>query len=645
MGEASVQPLPVVFGTAGHIDHGKSRLVEALTGVHPDRWQEEKERGITLDLGYAEIRYEDGIEIGFVDVPGHERLVRKMVAGATGMRGAMLVVAADDGIMPQTREHFEVLELLGVRRGLVALTKCDLAEDDWLDVVEADLREWLEGTTWRDAPILRVSAQEESGLEDLKHALRELALSVERPADGPEAFRLPVQRSFALHGAGTVATGVCASGRVEEGQTLEIQPAGARSRVRRVQVHGRDAPRSGSGLRTALNLPDVEPKRCGRGSVVAAPATVGVGSRIRILLKGLSGRAARLEQGMPVLILGGTAAIPGRLSLNAEGAPGEGEEVIAEVDCQEAVALVPGDRLLLRRPSPADNLAAARFLRFADRRLRRKDREEIADLKRFAAALDEPLELAAAAVETAGLQTVSPEEVALLLGWRLEACRGWLDEAVAANKIRLVGADRYVGASGAGELGERLNRIVDRWREQFPQRVAVELAWLRQQLGKQAAKTLEKMPTDALAALGLERRRGNTWGLLNAKPPEAVAALAEAVLPAIAAGALAPPSPAELACAHQAEEARVVDALDYLADKGSLIRPSSGIAFTRQAVEELRTAVVDGLERGDFSIPALRDRFSTSRKFLMPLLEHFDACGVTTRRGANRILNDPQAPL
>ncbi|MBL7009248.1 MAG: selenocysteine-specific translation elongation factor, partial [Planctomycetes bacterium] len=258
------QPLPVVVGTAGHIDHGKSALIAALTGTHPDRWDEEKRRGITLDLGYAQMAYPDGLEVGFVDVPGHERLVRKMVAGATGMGAALLVVACDDGVMPQTREHFEVLRMLGVDHGLVALSKCDLADAETRELVRADVEELVAGTPWEEHPMVAVSALRGEGLDELRAALRLVALAARREGDGHRAFRLPVQRAFALHGAGTVVTGVCAAGVLREGEQVEILPAGVRSRVRRVQVHGRDAGEARPGLRTALNLPDLEARQGGR---------------------------------------------------------------------------------------------------------------------------------------------------------------------------------------------------------------------------------------------------------------------------------------------------------------------------------------------------------------------------------------------
>ncbi|MHC4837837.1 MAG: GTP-binding protein, partial [Planctomycetota bacterium] len=222
---AERQPVPVVIGTAGHIDHGKSALVEALCGTHPDRWQEEQERGITLDLGYAQMGREDGLEVGFVDVPGHERLVRKMVAGATGMGAAILVVACDDGVMLQTREHFEVLDLLGVHRGLIALTKADLADEETRLLVAADVEELVAGTAWETAPVHEVSAHSGEGLEELREAVFALAVEAQSDDDPRLAFRLPVQRAFALPGAGTIATGVCAGGHLVAGEEVELLPA------------------------------------------------------------------------------------------------------------------------------------------------------------------------------------------------------------------------------------------------------------------------------------------------------------------------------------------------------------------------------------------------------------------------------------
>ena len=333
---AEARPLPIVIGTAGHIDHGKSSLISALTGTNPDRLPEEQERGITLDLGYAQLGFEDGLEIGFVDVPGHERLVRNMVAGATGMGAAMLVVACDDAVMLQTREHFEVLRLLGVDHGLVVLTKADVADEDMREMARADVDDLVRGTPWEDAEAHFVSSHTGEGIPELKLALRELALRARRETDARHAFFLPLQRSFAIPGSGTVATGVTASGIVRAGDEVVLLPSGKRSRVRRVQVHGRETEVGGAGLRTALNLPDLETEDCVRGTVLAAPGTVEAGTVARVIVRFLP-NAPEVEHADTVQVLAHTAAVEARVFFAAaEDAPGlADDERFADLELNE----------------------------------------------------------------------------------------------------------------------------------------------------------------------------------------------------------------------------------------------------------------------------------------------------------------------
>ena len=638
----SLRPLPVVVGTAGHIDHGKSALIEALTGQHPDRWREEKERGITLDLGYAQLAWPDGLEIGFVDVPGHERLVRKMVAGATGMGAALLVVACDDGVMPQTREHFEVLRLLGVDHGVIVLSKADLADAEVRELVRAEVEALVQGTPWEEAPVVAVSSHTGEGLEELRKALRRTALAAGGPEDPLHAFRLPVQRAFALHGAGTVVTGVVASGEIREGEEVEVLPAGRRSRVRRVQVHGRESPVGRAGLRTALNLPGIEPAEAPRGSVVAAPGTLACGRRVRLLVESLPGAPA-LEHDSRVQLLAGTVALPGRLFLPRRAEPGEG--VVAEMELDAPAALVPGERVLLRRPSPGANLAAGRFLEFYERRLRKRDAARREGLLRFAAAFEDPPALAARWLELQGGER-SSRDLARALGWRPEAAQGALEEAGLRGEVRATGPERWLGMGRAGDLEREVLAVIAAWRRRHPWRGRIPLLELRRGLGPERARILEGLDEASLAALGLRRRKGPEWELTESAVPEALEALAEGVLGILREAGLRPPEPGEIAAALGEDPEAVGRALELLCDRGRAVRPGGeGRAFALEAVEALRAEVVEQLRNGRLDIPSLRDRFATTRKYLMPLLEYLDERGVTTRSGPNRILRDAGAAL
>jgi selenocysteine-specific elongation factor len=641
---SAAHPVPVVLGTAGHIDHGKSALIEALCGDHPDRWQEERERGITLDLGYAQMTYPDGLEIGFVDVPGHEKLVRKMVAGATGMGAAMLVVACDDGVMPQTREHFEVLQLLDMQYGIVVLTKADLADEETLELVRADVEDLLMDTTWQEVPVVAVSAHAGTGMDELKTAVRELATQAQIVSgDSPYAFRLPVQRAFALHGAGTVVTGVCASGTLQEGENVEVQPGARSSRVRRVHVHGRETGVAHPGLRTALNLPDVEPKNCRRGAVIAAPGSVQSGRLLRVAFRFLA-NAPRPKHASEVLLLSGTAALEARIFLPPDHAESGTEQIFVDLELEHDVALVPGDRLLLRRPSPATNLGSGRFLTFAKRRLRKRDQQEREALHKFCAALDEPVELVARWLEQAGQGECDVKSIAAGLGWRDEATAKILQQACVAGLVRELSAGRFLAMGAAGEMAREVQGTLAHWRGKNPHRIRIPMARLRDQLGKQRFTSLQKLSPAELESIGLAMRPGLHWGMIGVEVADDWQADAERVQQILQQAKLMPPAPDELAQACQLELDRVLAVLEYLEDCSRVLRLSK-LAYSLAAVEDLRAMVVAQLQGEGIDIPTIRDRFGTTRKFLMPLLEFLDERGVTARRGPKRILRDPQASL
>ena len=631
------QTLPVVLGTAGHIDHGKSALVEALCGEHPDRWAEEKERGITMDLGYAEAVWEDGMEIGFVDVPGHERLVRKMVAGATGMGAAILVVACDDGVMPQTREHFEVLQLLGIHQGLVVLTKVDLTDKDMLELVHAEVEELLEGSAWEGCPVLSVSAHSGQGMPELRQALRLLAEEVKRKPS-PAAFRLPVQRAFALHGAGTVATGVCAFGSLQEGDPVEVHPHKKTSRVRRVHIHGRPHAATGPGLRTALNLPDFQKTDCSRGTVLAAPGTVQSGHLLRIWWQPVP-KAPKLKQGGEVHVLSGTAAEKGRLYLPLD-IPVHG--VVAEVLLEVPMALVPGDAVLLRRLSPAQNLGAGPFLGFAKHRLRAKDVDLREKLSTRAQCLGNPIELLAHELDQSQVP-VKPKALCLSLGWRTEALMPLLEDLTQQGRVRVVG-EGYVGLGSAGELVQDVAEVIAHWQKKHPHRSCLPVQALQGRLGKEKFATLASMSIGEMELLGLVPQAGTLWRIIMASLPEDLVAQGSRCLSQLVGAGLMPPD-LETLCAEQNVSAEWKDVMaEYLEDTGQVLRRGS-LLFAREPVEKLRELVVEQLNADGMNIPALRDYFGTSRKYLMPLLEFLDERGVTMRRGPNRILKNPTAPL
>ncbi|HMC81981.1 MAG TPA: selenocysteine-specific translation elongation factor, partial [Candidatus Polarisedimenticolia bacterium] len=344
----------MVVGTAGHIDHGKSLLVKSLTGTDPDRLKEEKERGITIDLGFASLGLPDGTLIGFIDVPGHERFVRNMLAGVGGIDLALLVVAADESIKPQTREHFDICRLLRIPQGIVALTKADLVEPDILDLVRLELREFLAGSFMEEAPLVAVSAKTGAGLENLKGALADAAGRVPARPSGT-VLRLPVDRSFSVRGFGTVVTGTLISGHIATGEDVEILPAGLRARVRGLEVFGNSCAEALAGQRIAVNLQGVEAPSVVRGDILASPGNLATTRLLDVRLELLSGEEG-LEHLAWVRFHHQASEVMGRVRLAGKDRVHPGESGLAQIRLSRPVVALPGDRFILRRPSPPATL-------------------------------------------------------------------------------------------------------------------------------------------------------------------------------------------------------------------------------------------------------------------------------------------------
>lgn len=343
----------LVLGTAGHIDHGKSSLIKALTGTDPDRLKEEQSRGITIELGFARLELPSGRSMGVVDVPGHEKFVRQMVAGATGVDVVLLVIAADDGIMPQTREHLAIIDLLGVERGVVALTKSDLVDPEWVELVKADVEELLSGTSIEGSPVVPVSSRTGAGLSELLATLDEVA--VDTPSKHAELpLRLPVDRVFTIAGAGTVVTGTMWSGSAAKDDPVEIYPSGVEGRVRGVQVHSEHVERANAGQRVAMNIAGVEREQIGRGDIIAAPGTLQVTDRFdaRFVYLGFPGEDKLFESGARVHVHHGTREVLGRVLLIERDSLSPGESALAQVRLEEPLAPRYDDRFIVRSYSP-----------------------------------------------------------------------------------------------------------------------------------------------------------------------------------------------------------------------------------------------------------------------------------------------------
>ena len=618
-----------VIGTAGHVDHGKSALVKALTGIDPDRLQEEKEREMTIDLGFAWLRLPGGQEVSIVDVPGHERFVKNMLAGVGGIDLALLVIAADEGVMPQTREHLAILDLLDVRHGIAVISKKDLLPDaELLAVVEAEIGEALQGTVLEEAPVVACSAVSGEGLPELLATIEE-ELARTPPKRDLGRPRLPIDRAFTVTGFGTVVTGTLVDGSLRPGLEVEVVPGGLRARIRGLQTHQRKVEDASPGRRLAVNLSGLSPADLRRGMVVTTPGWLRPTAAVDVRLRAVRYLPRAVRHNLQVTFHTGASEVPGRLLLLdcAELAPGG--QAWAQLRLEEPVAVAPGDAFVVR--SPNDTLGGGRVVDAHPRRHRRFHRPTLETLDK--------------------MERGSPEEVLLVALARLEPCEaGQLarhtDLATAeaeAAAAALVASGRAVALSegdltpstllltgeGFARLSARAREILSSFHRQHPLRRGIAREELRSRLG------FEARPFDALLATWARRGELRESAGVVALPDHAPRlspaqqTAADAFLATLKANPYAPPTD------RQPEP----ELLAHLEGEGRIVRVGDGIAFAREAYDEMTARIIEHLRAFDtITLGQVRDMFATSRKYAQALLEHLDDQRITRRVGDERVL-------
>jgi selenocysteine-specific elongation factor len=646
----------VIVGTAGHIDHGKTALVRALTGVDADRLPEEKRRGITIDLGFAELDLGD-VRVGFVDVPGHERFVKNMLAGAHGIDLVALVVAADEGVMPQTREHFDICRLLGVRAGLVVITKTDTVDEELLELVRAEADELVAGSFLEGAPVVAVSSRTGAGVEELKSKLHEAALAV--PArDSDAVTRLPVDRSFTMRGFGAVVTGTLVAGEIAEGQELELLPAGARVRVRGLQVHGAAVKAATAGQRTAVNLGGVEAASVVRGMVLAPAGRLSPTQIMDARVSVLNDAPRALKTRQRVRVHHGTAEVLARVVvLEAAGEPGEiapGASGLVQLRLESPVVALPGDRFILRTYSPQRTVAGGEVL---DAHAPKHRGRERASARERLASLEGATASARLAyfVASAGERGLRKAEAAARTGWRDDV----LDAAIASAR-----ADSTSEARAGGVIVEAEGVLVAREVFEGLMRAAVgevEAHHRREPLSRGLARETLRERVFARAAPELFRaalQRAESEGLLVSERElvrasghsldlsPADAALRERLEAVYREAALEAPTleeafaRADAGANSRREHLRKI--LQLLIDAGALVRVREDLFFHRDALARLVAALRDYAARHEperlIDVAAFKELSGVSRKYAIPLLEYFDRERVTRRAGDKRLV-------
>jgi selenocysteine-specific elongation factor len=637
----------LLAGTAGHVDHGKTQLIRALTGIDCDRWTQEKERGITIDLGFA--HFEDGdAQVGFIDVPGHERFLHNALAGLGGLDLLLLVVAADEGVRPQTREHVAICELLGVPEALVVLTKTDLVAEALCDLVEIEVGELLAPTRFRGAATLRTSSLDGTGIAALRERLTELASADRRASRREFPFRMPIDRAFHLKGQGVIVTGTVAAGRLTAGEAVAVLPHGDSVRVRSLQSHGEKRDELLPGERAAVQLSGIDLERLARGMTLAAPGSLGASRR-------LCARLRLLEEVPPwtgwtdIRLFIGSDESPARARPLAPATLSPGGEGSVEIRTARPVVAARGDRVVVRRPSPAHTLGGGEIL-------------DPAWLRPRAAALPEGLAAAGGAdldivrwwLRSAGWRALSAGDVAPRLGRHTGA---------AAELLRALERD---GQAVRFELGPRSGSEADRWlaatayRRLSERAAAILAAGLKEDRfrhGMAQAEFVHRLVPRAAPELAdaylqaLTRHKVVSIAEGRVHPPgrgtdlsQEDSRLAVAVVEAFDRAGLKPPSPAEVQEALGAKRQILDGLLRALVRRGSLVQLPGGLILSARAVESLRAELrATGWQR--FSVPQFKERFGLSRKWAIPLLEHLDSTGSTRRAGDERIVLRSTPPV
>ncbi|RNC72210.1 MAG: selenocysteine-specific translation elongation factor [Desulfuromonadales bacterium] len=630
----------LILGTAGHIDHGKTSLVRALTGIDTDRLPEEKKRGITIELGFAHLELPGGVRFGIVDVPGHERFVRTMVAGVGGMDMVMLVIAADEGVMPQTREHLEICQLLGVKKGLVALTKSDMVDPDWLDLVAEEIRDYLAGSFLEEAPVVPVSSRTGAGIGELKDELARLAGTVaEKKSEG--AFRLPVDRVFTVTGFGTVVTGTLLAGEIRVGDEVEILPSGRFARVRGVQTHGKKDEAAGAGQRVAVNLQGVEHTEVVRGDIVVPRDVYRTTRAVDARLDYLPSSPKELRHRATLRLHSATYEVPAQVILLDRDVLAPGESAFVQLRLRHPVLLLPGDPFVLRSYSPQMTVGGGRVLDPMPPRRRRRSDEALALLS----ALGDHAETDTVRLLVAGslLSGIPLDEIAVRSGLTAKKAEAALAPLLSAGEVvQMVREPRlFLSAAAFASLKEALLAQVEGYLRDNP---------LKEGIGKEELKTRLPKRSDAryftplLISLEKEAKIMVDRELVKlpgrkGKPTVDQADLQSRIEAALVRGGTEPPTLKELCDSLRCAEKVLVEHLNILARDGRAVRVKGDVFYAPAPVAALKEQLVACLrEKKEITPPEFRELTGLSRKFMIPLLEYFDQEKVTIRVGDKRVL-------
>jgi len=628
----------IILGTAGHIDHGKTSLIKALTGVNTDRLKEEKERGITIELGFAAMTLPGGWHLGIVDVPGHEKFVKNMVAGATGIDIVAMVIAADEGVMPQTREHMEICTLLDIRHGLVALTKTDLVDEEWLELVIDDVETFVAGTFLENRPIVPVSSHTGDGVQTLVRELDTLCEQV--PDRHPSSiFRLPVDRVFTMRGFGTVITGSLMSGQIAVGDNVMLYPSMVTSRVRGIQAHGQSVGEAHAGMRTAINFQGLEKTAVSRGEVISAPGVLMPSYMVDVSLHYLAGNKKRLKNRTRVRFHTGTSEVLGNLILLEKDDLSPGDSAVAQLRLDAPVALVKDDHFVIRSYSPVRTIGGGTVLHPAPRKHRRFRPEVIESLGNLQQT--DPAAVVSSQVKNADIQGVTLMKLGALTNLPAKQLTAVVQDLMSRQEVLQVDKEHHllIHQFHFASLGRDLQRYLKRYHAENPLKTGMPKEELKSKFPPNVGVKLFVLLLNQLRKDGVVVLEGESLRLagheVSLKKDQAD--IKKRMLGIYQKAGIQPPYFKEVAKTLGLDPGRARDVLSLLIDEQRIVKTKDDLYFDRQAFDDLKQRLVDYLvEKGEITTPQFKEMTGASRKYVIPLLEHFDSTNVTIRIGDSR---------
>ncbi|MFZ5563792.1 MAG: selenocysteine-specific translation elongation factor [Thermodesulfobacteriota bacterium] len=631
----------LILGTAGHIDHGKSSFVRALTGTDPDRLKEEKERGITIELGFASLTLPGGQTVGIVDVPGHEKFVKNMVAGASGIDLVAMVIAADEGVMPQTREHMDICTLLGIRHGLVLLTKIDMVDAEMLELARADIADFTQGTFLEGAPVLPVSSATGQGIAEFPAILEKLAAAVpdRRPAD---LLRIPIDRVFTMKGFGTVITGTLVAGTVRVGDMVEIYPFDARTRVRGLQVHNSSVETAGPGQRTAVNLQGLEKAEITRGGVVGLPGQLIPAYMLDIYFHALKSNARPIKNRAPVRVHCGTAEIMGQVILLDRETLEPGEDAVVQLRLHSPVVCVKDDRVVVRSYSPVRTIGGGPVLNPVPVKHKRSDPALVAAIGSLASASTE--EIIAFHCDQAAFDGVPLTALRVMTHVPEKDLARALDSLLSAQTLVLVDREKqvYVHKNAFDRTAAETRAALEAFHRDNPLKKGMPRQEVKSRISRKAGDKLFERVIDRMIKIKEVAQEGDTIHLAGHSVSLASDQnqIKENLLSLLEQSGLTPPNYKELPGAVGARGVADIKEVVYLlVRQGELVKVNEDLYFHAGVIHRLEAQLVDFLNKnGQIDAPRFKEMTGASRKYTIPLLEYFDAKKVTIRVGDTRKL-------